>query len=91
MAAGTLSAAVPFTAETGLKPALGAPYQFAQRIRVPDDERAARGINNPSRAPEGELFIDCFPAGADHLSQIVLRYWNGDVALFWSAMMVHQE
>ena len=69
----------------------GAPYQFAQRVKVPDDERTAPGIKNPGGAPEGELFIDRFPAGADHLSQIVLRYWDGDVALFWSAMMVHQE
>jgi hypothetical protein len=46
----------------------GAPYQFAQRVKVPDDERTAPGIKNPGGAPEGELFIDRFPAGADHLS-----------------------
>ena len=46
----------------------GAAYQFAQRFKVPDDERAAPGIENPGGAPEGELFIDRFPAGADHLS-----------------------
>jgi hypothetical protein len=37
------------------------------------------------------LFIDRFPAGANHVSQIVLGYWDGDVVPFWSAMMVHQE
>src|SRR5215470_11607521 len=64
------------TSEQGL--ASGATYQFAQSVRVPDDERAARGIKDPCGAPERELFIDRFPAGADHLSQIVLRYWYGD-------------
>jgi hypothetical protein len=52
----------------------GTAYQFAQSVKVPDNERAAPGIQNPGGAPEGELFIDRLPAGADHVSQIVLRY-----------------
>jgi hypothetical protein len=60
----------------------GAAYQFAQGLKVPDDERAAPSFKNTGGAPEGELLIDRLPASPDHLSQIVLRYWDSDVALF---------
>jgi hypothetical protein len=46
-------------------------------------------IENPGGAPQGELFVDSVAAGPDHLSEVVLRYRNSDVALLWFAMMRH--
>src|ERR1700720_2545182 len=54
-------------------PRSNAADQRPQRLAIADHNGAATGIDGPGRAPEGELLVYRFAAGADHTAEVVLR------------------
>jgi len=70
---------------------LGAADERVQGLAVPDHDGTAPSVDDPGRAPQGELFVNCLAADADHISEIVLRHRDGDIGLFRSAIMLRED
>jgi len=76
------------------------PWQAATKLRLQRERigrtNGRRADNEPSyraagRIPQGELFVNCLAADADHISEIVLRHRDGDIGLFRSAIMLRED